>query len=155
MFFVGNCDEDADVVQIANPSQLQLLHTDEPTAIVVFPSGILVENATHRSYIMKTNCIQFELNTDSLPVSRTTISKSPGSGGDPNAKEFIPSTTEIKFSDTERLKTELNKEAKSLYETVRDFQNLDEMKKEVLAFMRTKKDILYLIKLENIMIETA
>ena len=155
MFFVGSCESEAEIVQIANPKQLAILHSSEPKAIVIFPSGILVENDTHRTYIMKTNCVQFAINKDSFPTTRFAISKVPMSGGDPKVEEFTPEGETVTFSDTERLKTELNKEAKSLYETTKDFQSLDEMKKEVLTFMRTKKDILYLIKLENIMIRTA
>ena len=152
MFLLSNEEKNGDLLQIHTPTQLQLLHTEEPTDITAYPSGIIITSNSHRSYILKTNCVQYTLDENGFPTSKTTVHKQPMAGGDPSTKE-----TKInkKFTDAEKLKFELNKDVKTLYESIKDFQNLNEIKKEVLTFLKTKKDLSYLIKMEDIMLETT
>lgn len=151
LFYSSNDQIHGEIYQVHDPKELQLLNKD-CDAIIVHSSGVVIKSSTHRTYIMKTNVIQYVLNDKGYPISRLTISKTPASGGDPSTKEYTK-TTKVLNSD-EKLKTVLKKEAITLYNKIVDFQTVDSIKEEAIKFMDTKKDILYLIKIENILLDT-
>jgi len=147
--FYETADEH-EVVQVHNPKELMILNS-ECERIIVNASGIIILAKTHRTYIMKTNVIQFALDEHGFPIARLSINKI--SEGDPSCKEYVPETK--KYSKVDHIKVQLKNEAITLYNKIESFQKLETIKEEMLNFLGTKKDVLYLIKIENIMLETA
>lgn len=160
LFYVTTGDN-AEIVKIDTPALLQILDTTCNEITIHSKGGIVIKGDGHRSYIMKTEVIQFMVDENGFPIKRIKISKTPASGGDP--KSFTTTVEEKQFDTPQCLLVGLKKDAITLFNQIthnekipqEDLQSLELMKKDAVTFLSTKKEISYLVKIENILLETA
>jgi len=147
--------------KIDNPTQLNLVNTD-CDQIKVFPkSGIMIISKTHRSYITATKTFQYILNSDGYPVKRFRIFKAPVSGNNPKIEVVEVDSSSKYYTTPQEFSVGLkNNQLTTLYNQItnngkidqENLQSLDLVKEVALSFLSNKKDISYLLKLEEILL---
>jgi hypothetical protein len=147
LLYVTNETADASVIKIDAPDKLQVLNPDSPAAIDVYNSGLAIDCSKQRIYVLKTNTVVFDLNKKGIPISMSTISKK---GTKDPVETVAPGN---KYKTLEQLKLILKKEAITLYNQVKDKEKIDEVITDIQAFRATRTDVLYQIKLDQIIMD--
>lgn len=147
LLYVTTAERNANLYKIDFPNTLQFKNVQSPTSIKVLSSGVIVVCKNQRNYVLKTNCIQFELDEEGVPIEMSTVSKI--------SKKNPVSVTKPanKYKEVESFKLIIKKEAQTLYNKIKEFQTIDAIIKEVKAFRDTRKDILYQIKLDKVLMD--
>lgn len=147
MLFATNDEEDADLYLLENPDKLRF-NDFEPTDIIVGKSGVIIKSDECRTYVGKTNVVQFNIE-DGNVVKMTIFKKN-------NTKITIFERDDSEEVELDAVKLYIKNISPRLDSVVKDMTTKEEIKNATLAFMDQLKDINHLIKLDSeIMLKCA
>ena len=151
LLFVTDADEDADMILIDTPNRLAFEKFD-PENIVVEKSGIVAINNTCRTYVTKTNVIQYKVDDVGSPTSVTIFKKIGVNSANP---KFETKDTESDTKSVAEIKLHIASVSTPLAKKVKELSTVDEIRKETVEFLGTIVDVNYLIKINNMMMKVG
>ena len=156
VFYLTNEEVNANIVQISRANELAVLANTSCDKVTVHTNGVSCNSTLNRTYIMGSQVIQYILDANQFPVARIMFGR-PSKSKLPEVK--VTKGTE-KYKDmTEQDRLEMimvvvqSNAAKSLEKRIKEVKTVMEIKQEMLNFIQSKKDPLYRIKVEDILLD--
>ncbi len=143
MLFVSNEEKDASLHKLDHTNVNAFYKPSDAKCINIFNSGVIIETINQRMYITKTNTFVYQLDDKKIPTSLITMTKI-----------FKPQTetkANKKVIEVEMIKLLLKKDAITLYPKIKDLNSLKDIVDEILNFKKDISDVLYQLKLENML----
>jgi hypothetical protein len=143
LLFKTLSDDDCSLIMYNDPNKFWI-PDEEPIQIRVEVSGIIIDNATSRVYIGKSNATVFNKLNDKIHDMKI-ISKS-ASVDNIKIKNIEVETVD---SNVDFIKLTVKSISAKLYNIIKDMNEVTEIKTAIVTFMSTVKDINHLIKLDK------
>ena len=141
ILFLTNEEEDANMYLVESPAKLHF-EDFEPDKILVEHSGVIATSNRFRTYIGKTNVIQFTIE-NGIPIKMSVIKKSTNSV---DARVNVVEKEENDMS-VEELKLHIRKVSPRLEKLTSDLTDKDDIKNAIISFLDDVRDINHLIKI--------
>ena len=155
VFYITDEDTNANIVQIRRANELRVLANLTCEKINVHTNGISCNSPFNRTYITGSQVIQYMLDAYQFPIARIMFGR-PSKTKPPEV--IVTKSSEKNKELSEEKKLEMitvviqSHTAKGLEKQIKEVKCVDEVKQIMLKFMQTRKDPLYRIKVEDILL---